>query len=190
MSVPTSVDSWYALEVRSRYEKSVHSHLAREGYEAFLPLSREWHRWADRTKLVELPLFPGYLFCRFEPLRTHPVFKSPGVMGVVRIGNAPATVDSAEIEALQRAQMARLPFAAWPELLKGQRVIMSNGPLTGLHGTVVEIRRTLRLVLSVTLLQRCVLVEIDRDWATPVASAGSAGSDAMQNSSDDCRKSA
>jgi len=111
-------------------------------------------------------------------------------MGVVRIGNAPATVDSAEIEALQRAQMARLPFAAWPELLKGQRVIMSNGPLTGLHGTVVEIRRTLRLVLSVTLLQRCVLVEIDRDWATPVASAGSAGSDAMQNSSDDCRKSA
>lgn len=190
MSALTLVESWYALEVRSRYEKSVYSYLTREGFEAFLPLYRERHRWADRTKTVELPLFPGYLFCRFEPVRSHPVLKSPGVMGVVRLGDEPAMVDSAEIEALRRAQAARLTSEAWPQLIRGQRVRMSDGPLAGLHGTVIEIRNTLRLILSVTLLQRSVLVEIDRDWVAPASSHEAMHSDTWQNWSDERKKSA
>ena len=157
---------WYALFVRSRHEKSVHSQLSAKEHEVFLPLYTARHKWADRIATVQMPLFPGYVFCRFDPGARSSVMASSGVIDVVRQGREPAPIDGAEIEAIQSVVRTPLFTEPYAGLVAGDQVVMSAGPLTGLTGTLVEIKNGVRFVLSVQLLNRSVLVEIDRDWVT------------------------
>ena len=161
--------NWYALFVRSRHEKSVYAQLAAKQHEAFLPLYSTRHKWVDRVATVQLPLFPGYVFCRFDPERRSSVLASSGVVDVVRHGRDPAPIDADEIMAIQSVVNTPLFTEPYAGLVAGDQVTMSAGPLTGLTGTLVEIKNGIRLVLSVQLLNRSVLVEIDRDWVTPAA---------------------
>lgn len=155
---------WHALFVRSRHEKSVHAQLDARSEQVFLPLYRSKHKWADRWKFVDLPLFPGYVFCRFDSNRRSSVLATSGVIDVVRVGQQPAAIDECEIEAIQRVVRSPLLTEPHADLVKGEKVVMSDGPLKGLSGTLMEVRKGLRLVVSVELLRRSVLIEIDRDW--------------------------
>lgn len=155
---------WFALRVRPRHDKTVSLTLRNSGFEECLPLYRARHKWADRFKIVELPLFPGYVFCRFDPLSLLPILNTPGVIDIVRSGRVLLPVKDSEIADFQRLAKSGLHSEPWPYLHVGQRVRIEGGPLFGLEGLLVEIRKSLRLVLSVGLLQRSVLVEIDRDW--------------------------
>src|SRR6266850_4958263 len=94
---------WYALRVRSRYENTVATHLQGRGYGSLLPLYKCRRRWSDRFKDSELPLFPGYVFCQFNPLNRLPILSIPGIVHVVGVGKTPVAVDEAEIAALQAA---------------------------------------------------------------------------------------
>jgi transcription antitermination factor NusG len=96
------------------------------------------------------------------------VLGSPGIVDVVRRGNQPASVEECDIDALIRAQKSSLGLEPWPELLVGQPVAVVDGPLAGMNGSFVEFRNTCRLVISIELLQRCVLVHVERDWVIPV----------------------
>ena len=119
-------------------------------------------RWSDRTKRIELPLFPGYVFARFDVVKRLPVLKVPGVMHVVGFGRTPEPVDETELAAIERLVASGLPVQPWPYLRTGGVVKIRRGALTGLEGTVLEIKNTYRLVVSLTLMQRSVAVEIDR----------------------------
>jgi len=92
---------WFALQVRVRHELSVADYLGGLGYEWFLPLYRSKKRWSDRIKEVKSPLFPGYLFCRFNQHDRLPILKTPGVVQIVGFNRIPAVVDEIEISALQ-----------------------------------------------------------------------------------------
>ncbi len=159
--------AWYALRVMPRHEKSVSNALRSRDFEEFVPLYTARHRWADRYKNVELPLFAGYAFCRFDIDRRSTILQTPGVVDIVRFGKALIPVPAAEIEALQRLVESGLMCQPWPYLEVGERVQICGGPLNGLTGLVAEIRKTARLLLSVTLLQRSVMVDLDRDWVRP-----------------------
>jgi transcription antitermination factor NusG len=159
--------AWFALYVRSRHEKSVHAQLEAKADESYLPLYCAKHKWADRWKTVSLPLFPGYVFCRFEGSRRSAVLATSGVIDVVRVGPEPAAVAASEIEAIRRVLRSQLSAEPYDDLVRGDQVRMSDGPLKGLTGTLMEVRSSLRLVISVDLLHRSVLVEIDRDWVVP-----------------------
>lgn len=158
---------WYALHVRSRHEKSVLAQLEVKQCDAFLPLYQTKHRWADRWKTVSLPLFPGYVFCRFDAAARSSVLATSGVIDIIRSGGEPAPIDSSEIEAIQVVLRTPLQVEPYPSLVAGQRVTVDGGPLKGLSGTLLEIRNSVRLVISVELLRRSVLVEIEREWASP-----------------------
>jgi transcription antitermination factor NusG len=166
-----SFSNWYAIQARARYEKTTAFLLEQKGYEAFLPLYTSRNRWSDRVKEVELPLFSGYLFCRFNARERLPILTTPGVLGVVGSGNVPIPVEDDEIEAIRLVLETGLPVMAWPSLQVGQTVYISEGPLTGVEGVVTQIKGRFRLIVSVTLLQRAVAVEIDREWAEPTAPA-------------------
>jgi transcription antitermination factor NusG len=142
--------------------------LCGKGYDAYLPLYREKHRWSDRVKQLELPLFPGYLFCRFEVRNRLPILTTPGVIGVVGAGKTPIPVNDEEIEAIRAILRSGLAAQPWPFLSVGSRIYMEAGPLAGLEGIISNADKTCRLVVSVPLLQRSVAVEIDRDWARPI----------------------
>ena len=160
-------EHWFALRVKSRTEKVVAMMARNKGFEEFLPLYESRNRWSDRTKSVQLPLFPGYVFCRLNPERRLPVLTIPGVLHFVGIGKTPVPVEETEIAAIRRAIESGLSTEPWPFLQAGQRVRLDRGPLAGLEGILIEAQKQERLVVSVTLLQRSVAVEIERHWATP-----------------------
>jgi len=159
---------WFALHVRTRYEKNVASVLAGKGYEWFLPTYISRRRWSDRTKELELPLFPGYLFCRFNPLERLPILKTPGMISIVGTAKMPIPVDAGEIMALRALVNSDLPRHPWPFLKVGQRVRIEFGALAGLEGILLQVKGRDRIVLSVSLLQRSVAAEIDSSWVTPL----------------------
>jgi len=162
---------WFALHVRTRFEKVVARNLRGKGYEEFLPLYRRSNRWSDRVKEIELPLFPGYVFCRFNPQDRLPVLTVPGVNTIVGIGKNLMPVDESELDAVRAVLQSRAHCEPWPYLEVGQRVWVEHGPLAGTQGMVMMVKNTYRLVISVNMLQRSVAVEIDRDCLKPVSNA-------------------
>jgi transcription antitermination factor NusG len=163
---------WYALRVRSRHEKQVANSARNRGFEEFLPFYQRRHRWSDRIKTVEEPLFPGYVFCRLEIERRLPLLTIPGVLHFVGLGRTPLPIDETEVVAIQTAIQWKLWTEPWPWVELGQRVRVIDGPLTGVEGLLVENRKQFRVVISVTMLKRAVAVEIERDWVTPLDSSG------------------
>ena len=159
---------WFALRVRSRYENTVATFLGGKGYEWFLPLYKSRRAWSDRIKEIQLPLFPGYVFCRFDLQRRLPILTTPGVVSVVGIGRCPVPIDDAEIAAIQTSVRSGLSSRPWPFLEIGQRVRVEYGPLCGLEGILLDFKGQRRLVLSVTLLQRSVAVEVDGAWVMAI----------------------
>ena len=161
--------SWYALRIQSRLSDLASVTLRGKGYEEFLPLYRARRRWSDRVKQVELPLFPGYLFCQFDVNDRLPILTTPGVIGIVGAGKLPIPVDIEEIEAVRAILRSGLAAQPWPLLGVGSKVYIERGPLAGLEGILTNTDKVYRLAVSVSLLQRSVAVEIDREWARPIA---------------------
>lgn len=158
---------WYVLRVKPRHEKTVAAALRNKGLEDFLPLYAVRNKWADRYKVVQVPLFPGYVFCRFDARKLLPVLVTPGVVQVVGYGNMPAPVEPEEIRSLGILASSALSYGPFPYLREGQRVLVNEGPLRGAEGLLVQVKSQVKVVISVTLLQRSVAVELDRDWVTP-----------------------
>jgi len=146
----------------------VASHLAGQGYECFLPFYKSVRRWSDRLKELEQPLFPGYLFSKFDFQNRRPLLMTPGMIQIVGIGRAPTPVDEAELETVRQAVLSGLPNQPWPYLEVGERVRVNYGSLSGLEGILVHFKGSHRVVMSVTLLQRSVAMEVDLAWVTPV----------------------
>ena len=159
---------WFALQVRSRYEQIVTAHLDGKGYEWFLPLYKNRSRWSDRLKEVERPLFPGYLFCRLNPLYRLPILTIPGVVLIVGTAKTPLPIDETEIAAIQTAVKSGLPSQPLQFLRIGERVRMNYGPLAGLEGILLDFRGRNHLVLSVTLLHRSIAVQVENDSVTSI----------------------
>ena len=169
-SLPADNLSWYAIRIQSRLASLASATLNGKGYEEFLPLYRSRRRWSDRIKQLELPLFPGYLFCRFDASdRLMPILTTPGVIGIVSAGKTPVPVCDEEIEAIRSILRSGLAAQPWPFLRVGSKVYIERGPLAGMEGIVIDTDKIYRLVVSVSLLQRSVAVEIEREWARPIA---------------------
>lgn len=157
---------WFAVQVRTRREASAADYLAGKGYQWFLPLYKSRKPWSDRIKEFDTPLFPGYLFCRFNPQDRLPILTTPGVIQVVGYNRVPVPVDEQEIAAIQMLVASGIPNQPWPFLSVGDKVRIESGPLRGLEGILTSLKGNHRLVLSVTLLQRSVAVEIDSAFVT------------------------
>jgi transcription antitermination factor NusG len=167
---------WFALQVRMRHEVGVADYLHGKGYEWFLPLYKTRRRWSDRVKQIDSPLFPGYLFCRFNPHDRLPILKTPGVTQIVGYNHVPVPVDEQEIEAIRKLVASGLPNSPCAYLEIGSKVRIEAGALRGLEGILMDIKGKQRLVLSITLLQRSVAVEIDSEAVTVVHAFQSAHS--------------
>ena len=161
---------WYALQVRPRFEKHVQLHLEDKGYEVFYPTFTTTRQWSDRVKSLSFPLFPGYVFCRFNVHARLPILITPGVNQVVGAGKTPTVVDEAELSAIRRVMQSGVAAQPWPYLRVGETVRIENGPLEGMTGIVTRIKNSCRLVVSVSLLMRSVSVELDSHWIKPVSS--------------------
>ena len=162
---------WYAILTKTGREKNATLLLENSGFECYLPVSKSSRKWSDRVKEIDVPLFPGYLFCRMNPNDRLPVLITPGVVQIVGRGKTPIPIEEQEIAAIQRVSNSGLSTMPWPYLQVGQVARIEEGPLQGMSGIVVRIKSGLKLVLSVQLLQRSIAVEIDRNWIRATHSA-------------------
>jgi transcriptional antiterminator NusG len=159
---------WFALRLRSNYERTTVSHLRERGYEEFAPSYQLEKRWSDRTKQIEQFLFPGYIFCRFNPNDRFSILTAPGVVDVVGFGKLPERIPDDEIDRVRRMVDSGLPVTPYPYIQVGQAVLIERGPLTGVEGILVELKGKTRLVVSVELLRRSVSAEVDRQAVRPI----------------------
>jgi transcription antitermination factor NusG len=158
--------SWYALTVKPRHEKVAAQNLRQRGLEDFLPLHRVRRSWSDRVQAIDLPLFPGYFFCRFTFQDRLHALNTPGVRSIVGFGNDMPLEDS-EIQAVQALVASGMPVSPWPYLQVGEKVRIERGSLEGVCGTLVREKSSWRIVVNVELLQRSVAIEVDREIVGP-----------------------
>jgi transcription antitermination factor NusG len=157
---------WYGLRTRSNHEKVAATVLEGKGYQQFLPVYRSRRRWSDRIVETQKPLFPGYVFCRFDAKNRLPIMTTPGVISVVGFGNEPAPITDREIAAVYAILDSGVAAEPCPFLRTGQRVRVTHGALEGVEGVLVQKKSEWRMIVSIEMLQRSVSVEIDREAVT------------------------
>jgi transcription antitermination factor NusG len=162
---------WFALRVRPRHEKVVEQQLSTKLIEVYLPLHASYRCWSDRNKAVQTPLFPGYVFCRFDLKERRNVLAMPSVVSVVGFGGSPCTIGDAEIQTIKRVIASGLSIASWPCLRMGELVRVCGGPLLGLQGILAREKTIHRVVVNMVLLHRAVAVEIEREFIRPIKPA-------------------
>lgn len=166
---------WYALQVRPRFESAVALVLKRKGYEAYLPECSCRRRWSDRMVELRRPVFPGYLFCRLDvTTRLLPLYTTPGFVRILGVGRWPCPVEEQEVEAIQRIVESGLEARPVPVPKVGDWVRLESGPLAGLEGTLLRVQKRHTLVVSVSLLQRAVAVEVAEASVRPLGANGRA----------------
>ena len=155
--------NWYAVHTRARHEKVVAAHLHARGVETYLPLVSEIHRWSDRRKRVQVPLFSGYAFihtCESAATATA-VAQIKSVVRIVGAQPSGTPIPDAEIEAVRRLLSHNIPCVNYPFLKVGRRVRIHGGALEGLEGSLLAVQGTTALVVSIELIQRALAVRIE-----------------------------
>jgi len=157
----TSLPAWYAIYTKHQHEKTVAQILTSKGFDTFLPLYRSARAWNDRTKLLDLPLFPCYVFLHGSVERRLDIMMTAGIHAIVSFGGVPVALPSSEIDAIRRAVESGAPIEPHPFLKCGDAVRVKCGPLEGVQGVLVRKKNLCRLVLSVEMLGKAAAVEVD-----------------------------
>jgi transcription antitermination factor NusG len=169
-AAPSLLRRWFAVYTTSRHEKRVACHLEQRQIEHFLPVYRTERKWKDGSRvMLDLPLFPGYVFVRIFAHDRVGVLEVPGVIAMIGTGSRPAPLPDFEVEAL-RAGLDPSRAEPHPLLLLsvGQRVRIKIGALAGLEGIVLRRKSGFRVVLTLDLLMQSIAIEVDGDDVEPV----------------------
>jgi transcription antitermination factor NusG len=154
---------WYALHTRARHEKVVERRLRDHGMETFLPVVQEVHRWSDRTKKVEVPLFGCYVFvrCALGPGDRTAVYRIDSVLGFVGAKGAGMPIPDEQIDSVRTVLEQSAPWRSHPFLKAGQRVRVRGGALEGIEGVFLSENGDHSLIISIDAIQRSMAVRID-----------------------------
>jgi transcription antitermination factor NusG len=154
---------WFALSTMSRHERLAAQEIQSRGLETFLPTVTEIHRWSDRKKKLEVPLFPGYLFIRAEmsPDVRRKVLFSRGIVSFVGMGGQPVPIPPQEISTLQHLLQAGTSCSPHAFLKIGQRIRIHGGSLDGIEGILSKVEGGDRLVVSVESIQRSIAIHVE-----------------------------
>jgi transcription antitermination factor NusG len=160
---PHQFECWYALQTRARHEKMVEHRLQERGVTTFLPMVTEVHRWSDRKKKVQLPLFSCYVFAKVAPTKIDRlrVLRIDGIFNFVGPRGEGTPIPDSQIEAIRTLVETQLPWSNHPFLKIGQRVRIRSGALDGVEGILVKRNGDSTLVISVDAIQRSLAVRVE-----------------------------
>jgi transcriptional antiterminator NusG len=162
--------NWYAIQTRSRHEKVVERQLRGQGVDVFFPVISQIHRWSDRRKVVECPLFAGYAFVRIVPSPEERVrvLQTQGVVQFVGGQGRGTPIPAEQMEAVRALVASDMPFTKHAFLKVGQRVRVRGGSLDGVEGILVGQNGSRSLVISVEPIQRSLSIRIEGYEVEPV----------------------
>jgi transcription antitermination factor NusG len=164
---PAATSRWYALQTRANHEKQVAAKLNAQSLTAMLPLYTEVHRWKDRNKKIDTPLFPGYVFVKMDLADRMRVVVISGVVRLVGCGNHPSPIPENDMKVITSCLQLRSWARPCSYLTAGSSVSVVCGPLQGLKGILLRRKGVARLVLSVGMIQSSVAVEVDENDVLP-----------------------
>ena len=159
---------WYAGYTAARHEKRVAEHFLQRGVEHFLPLYETIHRWNNGRHRVQLPLFPGYIFVRIALKDRLRVLEVPGFVRLVGFNALPYPLPESDISKMQEALSKGVLAEPYPYLTAGTRVEIRNGPLQGMTGILLRRQNRYRVVISVDLIMRSMVVEVEAADVVPI----------------------
>ena len=160
---------WFAVYTTPRHEKHVSEILAERQIETFLPLYKTTRQWKkSRPVVLELPLFPTYVFVRIARQARGAVLGMPGVLSIVGSSKEAWPLPDFEIDALRSGLLER-KIEPHPYLVVGERVRIMAGVMTGVEGVLVRKKNDLRVVLSLDTIMRSVAVEVNAGDIEPAA---------------------
>lgn len=152
---------WYAAYTCPHHEKRVADQLAGRSVEHFLPTYQSVRRWKDRKKVLKLPLFPGYIFVRMDLKDRLRILEVPGVVRLISFNGLPTALQDDEIDTLREGLAQTCAIRPYPYIVAGRHVLIVRGPFQGLEGVLIRQKKNLRVVLSLDLIRRSVLVDVD-----------------------------
>ncbi len=152
---------WYAAYTCANHEKKAATEISLRGVESFLPVYHSVRRWSDRRVELEMPLFPGYVFVHLALADRQKVVQVPAVVRLVGFGGLPAALPDTQIEILRAGLNRRLQAEPHPYLTVGRRVRLKSGPLVGMQGILLRRKGKFRVVISIELIQRALVVDTD-----------------------------
>lgn len=156
-------NNWYAVYVKSRHEFVTYNELIQKNIETFLPLVKMLRYWRDRKKIIDAPLFPGYIFVYLpaDPQYFLSVLRTKGVVRFVDYEyGKPAIVSSEEIKSLKILLNGDGNITVYPELHEGARVRIKRGPLTGAEGIIQRKEDHFIFLVNINILGRSVGVKL------------------------------
>ena len=164
--IPTADEGkelWYAVQTRARHEKLVAYRFQERGITSFLPVVTEVHRWSDRKKIVELPLFGCYIFAKIVPTNVDRlrVLKVDGVLSLVGTRGEGTPIPEEQIQSVRILVEQKMQYNSHPFLKIGQRVRIRSGALDGMEGILVSRNGDRSLVVSIEAIQRSLSVRLE-----------------------------
>lgn len=152
---------WFAVYTIVRHEKKAATLLEKFRIETFLPCRTVRSQWKDRCVNVDLPLFAGYLFVHIPAEERFRILNTQGVVRILSSKGIPIPIPEYQIKAIRTLVESALVYEPVDYFPEGREVVVRNGPLRGVRGSVVAHRGSHRLILSADLIQQSVAVEID-----------------------------
>ena len=153
---------WFAFYTKSRHEKSVCKTLLEQGYDVYLPLLRRRKKWSDRKKWVEYPLFKSYIFIKINPKDSIFVLKAPGIVKIIEFGGKPSPIRDLTIQYLKLMIDGGFNPEPTDYFIKGDNVIIKDGPLKGLKGIISTIHNQERFIIHIDAIKHSVSIKISR----------------------------
>ena len=156
--------NWYVLTTRSRHEKKSEQFLKNRGFEVFLPLQKVMRKWIDRKKMVEVPLFSGYLFIRYDESKRFDVLNTPGIVRFLRYNNMDATISDSQVEAIKMA-LNEIPDeinVIDQHFSEGEEIRIKSGPFKGFYGKIIQYNNNRKIMISIDSIGKSILIEIGK----------------------------
>lgn len=153
--------NWYVLTTRSRHEKKSEQFLKNRGFEVFLPVQKVMRKWSDRKKMVEVPLFSGYLFIRYEESKRFDVLNTPGIVRFLRYNNNDATISDSQVEAIKMA-LNEIPDeinVIDQHFSEGEEIRIKSGPFKGFYGKIIQYNNNRKIMISIDSIGKSILIE-------------------------------
>jgi transcriptional antiterminator RfaH len=157
---------WYCLHTKPLKEAQVASYCtAQLGLQTYFPRLRQHRVIRRQRRFVIRPLFPRYLFCRFDAAILYRAVRyAPEILDIVSSGNAPTVVPEVLIENLQSWAGNEVDiFTLQPTFRVGDQVEVTGGPLQGFSGTILkEVEERARVIILLSFLHNGAHLSVDR----------------------------
>ena len=162
--LPNKQKSWIAVYTKARHEKIVKEEFIKKGFETYLPLLRERRKWSDRKKWVEFPMFRSYVFVRIYLNEILPVLETSGVVRIISFGLKPAVINDKHITNIKLILNGGYKPQNTDYFTRGDKVIVNQGPLKGIHGEIVRMDNHDRLILRINEIKNAISVKIEKQF--------------------------